>query len=108
MMLLAVISQMAADAGVNPMLNFGLAGAVLTWFMVVFYRLFSLLEKFLTSLKDDGDATRAETRKFGHHLRALEIAMLFEASTRPGCPPVIKDYAERKIERSDSDMNTRE
>lgn len=107
--LAAIIAQGGAEvAAGNPLYVYGPLGIMCGWFMIMATKLFVLLKEFMVSLKADGDATRKETRNLGHHFRALEVAILFEASSRPGCPPVIKAYADRKIARSNEDMDTKE
>lgn len=77
----AVIAQMAADASANALLGYGPLGVMCGWFM---WR----NEKLL-----------GEVRRLGHNFRGLETALLIEAVGRPGCSPMVKDYADKEIRR---------
>lgn len=106
-MTVQVIAQIVEEAAaLKPLYASGVVGVVIGFFMLLTYRMFLGMRQDNRAYRSDNAALLVEIRKLGHHFRALEIALLFEAASRPNCQPNIKDYADRKIARSDRDMNT--
>ena len=92
MFALAVIAQIASSVAAevpgsgNPLYTLGPAGVVLGWFMWRYEVRNELL--------------RSEIKQLGHRFRGLEMALLLEASSRPDCPVLVKEYADREVAKA--------